>query len=32
MINWDADDWGNHVHLASNGSWVADKHIDDRAE
>jgi len=32
MIDWDADDWGNHVHLAANGSWVDDKHVDDRPE
>lgn len=29
MINWDSDDWGNKVHLCSNGSWVSDKHGDD---
>lgn len=25
-IDWNADDWGGHVHLAANGSWVDDKH------
>jgi hypothetical protein len=29
MIDWNADDWGNHVVLASNGSWVPDKHSDE---
>jgi hypothetical protein len=26
MIDWDSEDWGGRVHLASNGSWVTDKH------
>lgn len=29
MIDWDSDSWGNKVHYATNGSWVADKHGDD---
>jgi len=29
MIDWDSDNWGGKVHLAANGSWVADKHGDD---
>jgi hypothetical protein len=28
MIDWDSDDWGGRVHLASNGSWVNDRHDD----
>lgn len=28
MIDWDSDNWGNKVHYASDGSWVADKHSD----
>jgi hypothetical protein len=26
MINWESETWGGTVHLASNGSWVDDKH------
>ncbi len=26
MIDWDREDWGGHVTLAANGSWVADAH------
>ena len=26
MIDWNAPDWGNHVTLAANGSWVTDRH------
>lgn len=29
MIDWNSDSWGGTVHLASNGSWVADKHGDE---
>jgi hypothetical protein len=29
MIDWDSDTWGGTVHLASDGSWVADTHIRD---
>jgi hypothetical protein len=29
MIDWNSEDWGGHVHLASNGSWVSDKHGDE---
>jgi len=29
MIDWNSEDWGGRVHLASDGSWVADKHGDD---
>lgn len=29
MIDWDAEDWGGRVHLAANGSWVADRHGDE---
>ena len=29
MIDWNSDDWGNHVTYADNGSWVTDKHDDD---
>jgi hypothetical protein len=29
MIDWDSANWGNRVHLASDGSWVSDKHDDD---
>ena len=29
MIDWNSDDWGNHVTYADNGSWVNDKHDDD---
>lgn len=29
MIDWDSDTWGNRVHYASDGSWVADKHGDE---
>lgn len=29
MIDWDAEDWGGNVHLASNGSWVVDRHGDE---
>ena len=32
MIDWDADNWGNRVTYAENGSWVNDKHGDDDAE
>lgn len=21
-LDWDADNWGGHVHLASSGSWL----------
>jgi hypothetical protein len=31
MIDWDSDNWGNHVTYADNGSWVTDKHGDDDA-
>jgi hypothetical protein len=24
-IDWDRPDWGGHVHLAENGSWIPDK-------
>lgn len=30
MVDWDSDNWGGTVHLAANGSWVADKHASDR--
>ena len=30
MIDWESDTWGGTVHLAANGSWVADKHLHDR--
>ena len=26
MIEWGSANWGGHVHYASNGSWVGDKH------
>ncbi|MGY2873136.1 hypothetical protein ACVW00_000326 [Marmoricola sp. URHA0025 HA25] len=26
MIDWESATWGGTVHLAANGSWVADKH------
>jgi hypothetical protein len=26
MIEWRSEDWGGNVHLASDGSWVSDKH------
>jgi hypothetical protein len=29
MIDWDSHTWGNQVHYASDGSWVADKHGDE---
>lgn len=29
MIDWESDEWGNRVHLASNGSWVSDRHGDE---
>ena len=29
MIDWNSEDWGGKVHLAANGSWVADKHVYD---
>lgn len=29
MIHWDSADWGAKVHLASNGSWVVDRHGDE---
>ena len=29
MIDWDADDWGNGVTYAADGSWVLDRHGDD---
>lgn len=29
MIDWDAEDWGGRIHLASDGSWVPDSHHDD---
>lgn len=29
MIDWDSDRWGGQVHLASNGSWVSDRHGDE---
>lgn len=32
MIDWDSDDWGGGVHLASNGSWVPDRHGDEADE
>ena len=32
MIDWNSDNWGNHVTYAENGSWVNDKHGDDDAE
>lgn len=31
MIDWDSDSWGNRVHLASDGSWVGDRHGDEGA-
>lgn len=31
MIDWESDDWGNRIHLASNGSWVDDRHGDEVA-
>jgi hypothetical protein len=30
MVDWESDTWGGTVHLADNGSWVADKHTRDR--
>lgn len=32
MINWDCDTWGNQVHYASDGSWVADNHSEDEQQ
>jgi hypothetical protein len=32
MIDWDSEDWSGHVHLASNGSWVSDKHSDEHED
>lgn len=32
MIDWNSDNWGNHVTYAENGSWVTDKHGDDDAK
>jgi hypothetical protein len=32
MIDWDSEDWGGHVHLAANGSWVADRHGDENED
>ena len=29
MIDWDSDSWGGRVHLASDGSWVSDKHTEE---
>jgi hypothetical protein len=29
MIDWESGDWGGRVHLASNGSWVPDRHGDE---
>lgn len=32
MIDWYSDNWGDPdtcVHLAANGSWVADRHDDE---
>ena len=29
MIDWNSDDWGNHVTYADNGSWVTDEHDDE---
>ncbi len=26
MIDWDSENWGGTVHLASDGSWVDDTH------
>ena len=26
MIEWGSPNWGGHVHYATNGSWVGDKH------
>lgn len=28
MIDWNADGWGNRVHLSEDGSWVPDRHGD----
>lgn len=28
MIDWNSDSWGGGVTLASDGSWVSDKHDD----
>ena len=29
MIDWDAENWGDKVHFASDGSRVPDSHGDD---
>jgi hypothetical protein len=29
MIDWESDNWGGGITYAANGSWVADKHLDD---
>jgi len=29
MVDWESDTWGDTVHLAANGSWVADRHVRD---
>ena len=32
MIDWESENWGNHVTYAANGSWVSDKHDDDHEQ
>jgi hypothetical protein len=32
MIDWNSDDWGGDVHYAANGSWVADRPVDEEAQ
>lgn len=29
MIEWGSPNWGGNVHMASDGSWVADRHGDE---
>ena len=32
MIDWNAEEWGNKVHLSDNGSWVPDRHDDESSK